>query len=116
MKTINDGSKSQTKSGVVWIIVDSQGNRLIKGSNPDFGSINQMNSRWSEILGVLSALLLLNEYFSYFMLSFSSNIIYFCDKMEVVSKLKQIQEDSKHFDEFVKHSYHNTFTCLKITS
>ena len=92
MKTINDGSKSQTKSGVVWIIVDSQGNRLIKGSNPDFSSINQMNSRWSEILGVLSALLLLNEYFSYFMLSFSSNIIHFCDKMEVVSKLKKYKK------------------------
>ena len=84
----SDGSKSESKSGGAWIIVDSSGSISASGSNPDFGPITSMNSHHSEIYAVLSALLFLHEYCRYFMLPLLSPVKYYCDNLEVVNKMK----------------------------
>ena len=84
----SDGSKSKSKSGGVWLIADSSGSSLISWSNHNFGPITSMNSYRSEIYGVLSALLFLNEYCRYYVTPLISQVNYFYTNLEVVKKWK----------------------------
>ena len=80
----SDGSKSKSTSGGAWIIANMQGNTFIARTNPDFGHKSQIHSHRAEIYGVLSVLTFIKEYSNYFMLPFLSEIVYYCDNLEVV--------------------------------
>ena len=108
----SDGSKIESKSEGAWLIADLLGNRSISGPNPDFGNITSMNSHWSKIYGMLSALLFLHEYCQYLMTPLTSNVNYFCDNLEVVNKMKQLMKDEQYYDECIKTVDHDAVYLL----
>ena len=71
-----------------------------------------MNSHYSEIYGVLSALLFFHEYCRYFMIPLSSQVKYFCDNLEVVNKIKNLITDEQYYDEYIKTADHDAVHLL----
>ena len=86
----SDGSKSRTVSGGAWIVADETGREIASGYNLDFGGMNEINSNRAEGYGILSVLVLLNEYSKYFFTPITSKIVYYGDNKEIVLKLNQI--------------------------
>ena len=88
----SDGSKSASKSRYLWIISDKEGTALIEGTNPEFRKIYTMHSHRSEMYEVASALLFLYEYCYYFVMCIKSEVSYYCDNLEDIHKIKEIQK------------------------
>ena len=63
-----DGSRIHNKSGGSWIIVLTDGTKLISGHNPEFGRHVDINSYHSEIYASLSSLTFLECFCDYFSL------------------------------------------------
>ena len=57
----SDGSRTNQKSGRIWIIATEDREEILSGYNPDFGDITQINSQRAEIFGTLTVLLFLRE-------------------------------------------------------
>ena len=99
----SDGSKSQYKSEGASMIANSSGTFLISGSNPDVGIITS----------IMAALLFINEYCRYFMITFDSQVNYFCDNLEIVNKILKLIENSNHYDEYINTVGHDAVYLLK---
>ena len=108
------GSNSKSTSGGAWIIANMQVNTFIAGTNPDFGHISQIHSHRPEIYGVLSVLTFIKEYSNYFMLPFLSEILYYCDIIEVVHKINTLATRSNSFNELHKTTDHDAVLQLKL--
>ena len=57
--------------------------------------INKIHYQRSEIFGILSTLIFIDEYCRYCMLSFESNVSYLRENLELINKVKAIQ-NNKH--------------------
>jgi len=110
----SDGSKSKSTSGGAWIIANMKGNTFIAGTNPDFGHISKRHSHRAEKNGVLSVLTFIKEYSNYFMLSFLSEIAYYCDNLEVVHKINTLATNPNSFNELHKTTDHDAVLQLKL--
>ena len=109
----SDGSKSKCKSGGTWIIEDSSGKCVISGSGPDFEQIMSINSHRLENFGVLYTLLFIYQYCKYFMINFNSQVNYFRDNLEVVNRILQLKDNSKHYNQYINMVDHDTVYLLK---
>ena len=63
---VSDGKKSATKSGRAWVIVDEWGLAILTCMNHDIENVPKIHSHRSEIFGLLSALLFIDEYCRYY--------------------------------------------------
>ena len=86
----SDGSKSTTKSGVVWVFINDKNDILVESHNPDFGIITEIHSHRSKIIDLLAALIFLEEYCRYYFVKIESNNQYHCDNLEIINKVKAI--------------------------
>ena len=94
-----DGSRIHNKSGGSWIIVLTDGTKLISGHNPEFGRHVDINSYHSEIYASLSSLTFLGFFCNYFSLQLSNDIHATCDDKSYVTKM----------NEFISHRYSKLF-------
>ena len=76
----------------MWLITDTLGNIIIKGTNLDFGAIEAVHSHRAEIYGVLSVFLFLNEYCEFYSLEQRPPITYYCDNLEVVKNFNTVRK------------------------
>ena len=109
----SSGSKATTKSGAAWIFTNNKGNILIAGHNLDFGIITEIHSHRSEIFGLLSALIFLEEYCRYYFVKFESTIQYHCENLEVVNKVKGIQSEKRLYSKAYEITDHDAVLALK---
>ena len=109
----SDERKSKEVSGGAWIIVDMVGKTLVSGTNPDFGNIQHIHSRRAKIYVVLFVFTFLHEYLKYYMLTFKSNIDYYCDNIEVVHKINTLSNNRNSFNKQHKTTNHDTVLQLK---
>ena len=94
-----DGSRTHNKSGGSWIIVLTDGTKLISGHNPEFVRHVDINSYHLEIYASLSSLTLLEYFCDYFSLLLNNAIRATCDNKSYVTKL----------NEFISHPYNKLF-------
>ena len=52
-----------------------------------------MNSHRSEIFGLLSAVLFIDEYYRYYGFQMNSELCYYCDNQEVIRKLVETKKN-----------------------
>ena len=95
------------------MISNSSGTILAQGYNPDFGYINSIHSHRSEKYGVLSALLFIDTYIKYYVVTITNSIKYYRDNLEVVSKLQAIGENQNAFDSLLNTTDHEAARLLK---
>ena len=109
----SDGSKSKSVSGGAWIIVDMMGKIIISDTNTDFGHITQIHSHQSEIYGVFSIFLFIQEYSKYYMIPFLSKVTYYYDNLEVVHKINTLANNPNSFNKQYKTTDHDAVLQLK---
>ena len=93
LKIASDGSKTRTKSGGGWVIATKDGTIIIRGSNPDYGQIENIHSYRSEVYASLAAQLFLKTYAEYFQIIIDSKITSYCYNKAYVERLKQFISD-----------------------
>ena len=84
----SDGSKTRTKSGGGWVIATKDGTIIIRGANPDFGQLGNMNSYRSEVYASLASQLFIKIYAEYFNVTIESKITSYCDNKAHVDRQK----------------------------
>ena len=97
-----NGSKSEKVSGEAWVITDRKRIILVEVHNPNFGNIKRINSHRSEIFGVLSNFVFVNEYCKYFQLKLNSEVKYYGDNLAVINKTLDIKQQANHYDNLYK--------------
>ena len=88
LKIASDGSKTRTKSGGGWVIATKDGTIIVRGSNPDYGQIENIHSYRSEVYASLASQLFLKTYAEYFKIRIDCKITSYCDNKAYVERLK----------------------------
>ena len=78
---------------------------IVRGSNPDYGQIENIHSHRSEVYASLASQLFLKTYADYFQIRIDSTITGYCDNKAYVERLKQFISDRTcgkwHFDKMI---------------
>ena len=77
-------------------MADENGEEILLEFNPDFGYITQINFHRVEVYGTIFIFIFLDEYYTFYRITLRSLIQYYCDKKEVIKKLRKITE----YDQF----------------
>ena len=99
--------------GRIWNIIDSTTNVLTEGTNTNFSHITKMHSYQSEIIGVLSELILTHDYCFYFSFTFEPNLPYYGDNLELIKKLNNIKQQRNHYEALYKNTDNDIALLLK---
>ena len=106
-------SKSETKSGGVRVLSTPHVNLLAKGSNPDYDSMEKINSHRSEAYAMLSALLFLAKYSNFYNLSLYNKFKIYCDNKEIITNISNIKQYSNYYDLIYQMSEYETIMAIK---
>ena len=86
-------------------MADENGEEILLGFNPDFGYITQINFHRVEVYGTIFIFIFLDEHCTFYRITLRSLSQYYCDKKEVIKKLRNITE----YDQF----YYSTNSKIK---
>ena len=91
-----DGAKGDRRSGGGWIIALIDGTHIVSDFNPNFGQIKAINSYRAEIYASLAAVLFLNMYAEYHIITIQNKCRSICDNEAYVNKLTWLLEEDFH--------------------
>ena len=112
LKIASGGSKTRTKSGGGWVIATKDGTIIVRGSNLDYGQIENIHSYRSEVYASLASQLFLKTYAEYFKINIDSKITSYCDNKAYVERLKQFISDPYLTKGLFKQTEQETYRLL----
>ena len=90
------GTESRKKSGGGWVVSSFNGKPLLHGANPDPSSPPNIHSYRFETHTVLSVLIFLEEYATFFKLKLLNKCTLYCDNSEIVKTFNKVKINSKY--------------------